>query len=190
VIYFGDHVFTDLRGPSKAGWRTAAIIHELENEIRIQNGDAYRLEQAKLHSIHELLSKLHSAVGDDDRDGDCYRRLLTELDRGREEARRAMRNMFNGSFGATFVTDTGQDSGFAYHIHRYADVYTSKPENFLLYPRKAWLHVSQDVKILPHQVKVRIVSFVAFVVVVVVGINASFPVVVALFQVWKQVYFL
>lgn len=30
VIYFGDHLFSDLRGPSKAGWRTAAIIHELE----------------------------------------------------------------------------------------------------------------------------------------------------------------
>lgn len=30
MIYFGDHLFSDLRGPSKAGWRTAAIIHELE----------------------------------------------------------------------------------------------------------------------------------------------------------------
>ncbi|XP_022883966.1 5'-nucleotidase domain-containing protein DDB_G0275467-like [Olea europaea var. sylvestris] len=33
VIDFGDHLFSDLRGPSKAGWHTAAIIHELENEI-------------------------------------------------------------------------------------------------------------------------------------------------------------
>lgn len=30
MIYFGDHLFSDLRGPSKSGWRTAAIIHELE----------------------------------------------------------------------------------------------------------------------------------------------------------------
>jgi FMN phosphatase YigB (HAD superfamily) len=30
VIYFGDHLFSDLRGPSKAGWHTVAIIHELE----------------------------------------------------------------------------------------------------------------------------------------------------------------
>lgn len=29
-MYFGDHLFSDLRGPAKAGWRTAAIIHELE----------------------------------------------------------------------------------------------------------------------------------------------------------------
>ncbi|CAL5436300.1 unnamed protein product [Camellia sinensis] len=30
VIYFGDHLYSDLQGPSKAGWRTAAIIHESE----------------------------------------------------------------------------------------------------------------------------------------------------------------
>ncbi|KAF5935899.1 hypothetical protein HYC85_027028 [Camellia sinensis] len=30
LIYFGDHLYSDLRGPSKARWRTAAIIHELE----------------------------------------------------------------------------------------------------------------------------------------------------------------
>jgi len=30
VIYFGDHLLSDLRGPSKAGWRTAAVIRELE----------------------------------------------------------------------------------------------------------------------------------------------------------------
>lgn len=30
VIYFGDHLFSDLKGPAKAGWRTAAVIRELE----------------------------------------------------------------------------------------------------------------------------------------------------------------
>ncbi|CAL5436302.1 unnamed protein product [Camellia sinensis] len=44
LIYFGDHLYSDLRGPSKARWRTAAIIHELENEIQIQNEDSYRFE--------------------------------------------------------------------------------------------------------------------------------------------------
>ncbi|KAB1204790.1 hypothetical protein CJ030_MR8G002638 [Morella rubra] len=61
--------------------------------------------------------------------------------------------MFNRSFGATFLTDTGQESAFAYHIHQYADVYTSKPENFLFYPPEAWLHAPFDIKIMPHHVK-------------------------------------
>lgn len=65
-----------------------------------------------------------------------------------------MKGMFNRSFGATFLTDTGQESAFSYNIHQYADVYTSKPENFLLYPPEAWLHVPYDIKIMPHHVKV------------------------------------
>lgn len=153
VIYFGDHLFSDLRGPSKAGWRTAAIIHELEHEIKIQNQDAYRFAQAKFHIIQELLGKLHSTVSSSDT-CDAFKSLLVELNDERQNARRTMRNMFNESFGATFLTDTGQESAFAYHIHQYADVYTSKPENFMFYQPEAWLHVPYDVKIMPHHLKV------------------------------------
>lgn len=64
--------------------------------------------------------------------------------------------MFNRSFGATFLTDTGQESAFAYHIHQYADVYTSKPENFLHYPPEAWFYVPFDIKIMPHHMKVNL----------------------------------
>ncbi|XP_030456303.1 uncharacterized protein LOC115677311 [Syzygium oleosum] len=152
VIYFGDHLFSDLRGPSKAGWRTAAIIHELENEIHIQNDDRYRFEQAKFHIIQELLGRLHAAVVSSQSEG--FKSLLEELNEERQKARLIMKRMFNSSFGATFLTDTGQESAFAYHIHQYADVYTSKPENFLLYQPEAWLHVPFDIKIMPHHVKV------------------------------------
>ncbi|GJR53463.1 5'-nucleotidase domain-containing protein [Tanacetum coccineum] len=152
VIYFGDHLFSDLRGPSKAGWRTAAIIHELEHEIKIQNEDSYRFAQAKFHIIQELLGKLHSTVSTS-YTCDAFKSLLAELNEERQNARRTMRNMFNESFGATFLTDTGQESAFAYHIHQYADVYTSKPENFMFYQPEAWLHVPYDVKIMPHHLK-------------------------------------
>ncbi|KAJ8438817.1 hypothetical protein Cgig2_023851 [Carnegiea gigantea] len=151
VIYFGDHLFSDLRGPSKAGWRTAAIIYELENEIRIQNDDNYRFEQAKFHIIEELLGRLHATVS---QKSEACNSLLEELNEERQKARWTMKTMFNKSFGATFLTDAGRESSFAYHIHQYADVYTSKPENFLLYPSEAWLHVPFDIKIMPHHVKV------------------------------------
>ncbi|GMH17833.1 hypothetical protein Nepgr_019674 [Nepenthes gracilis] len=153
VIYFGDHLFSDLRGPSKSGWHTAAIIYELEHEIQIQNKDSYRFEQAKFHIIQELLGKLHATVAHSHK-SEAYQSLLGELNIERQRARCAMKKMFNKSFGATFLTDTGQESAFAYYIHRYADVYTSKPENFLFYPPEAWLHVPYDIKILPHHVKV------------------------------------
>ncbi|CAI8611307.1 unnamed protein product [Vicia faba] len=153
VIYFGDHLFSDLRGPSKAGWRTAAIIHELEYEIQKQNEDTYRTEQAKFHIIQELLGKLHATEANSVRTAAC-KSLLKELNEERQKARMKMKMMFNKSFGATFLTSTGQESAFAYNIHQYADVYTSKPENFLLHSPEAWLHVPFDVKIMPHHVKI------------------------------------
>lgn len=75
-----------------------------------------------------------------------------------------MKDMFNTSFGATFLTDTGQESALAYHIHQYADVYTSKPENFLFHRPEAWLHVPYDIKIMPHHVKVRSVHLHGFLI--------------------------
>lgn len=153
VIYFGDHLFSDLRGPTNAGWRTAAIIHELENEIQMQNGDSYRFEQAKFHIIQELLGKLHATVVSSER-REAYKMLFEELNVERKRARSFMRRMFNQAFGATFLTDTGQESAFAYNIHQYADVYTSKPENFLFHQPETWLYAPYDIKIMPHHVKV------------------------------------
>ncbi|CAI9098604.1 OLC1v1035283C4 [Oldenlandia corymbosa var. corymbosa] len=153
VIYFGDHLFSDLSGPSKAGWHTAAIIRELANEIKIQNDDNYRFEQAKFHIIQELLGKLHATVANNRR-SEAYEALVVELNEERQKARQRMKSMFNRTFGATFLNDSSQESAFAYHIHQYADVYTSRPENFLFYPPDAWLHVPYDIKIMPHHVKV------------------------------------
>lgn len=99
------------------------------------------------------MGKLHSTVSSK-HTCDRFKSLLDELNEERQNARRTMRNMFNESFGATFLTDTGQESAFAYHIHQYADVYTSKPENFMFYQPEAWLHVPYDVKIMPHHLKV------------------------------------
>lgn len=109
--------------------------------------------QAKFHIIQEILGKFHSIAAISKR-GQAYDALLNELNEERQQCRSNMRRMFNSSFGATFLTDTGQESAFAYHIHQYADVYTSKPENFLLYPPEAWFHVPFDIKIMPHHLKV------------------------------------
>ena len=109
--------------------------------------------QAKFHIIQELLGKLHATAANSVRTAAC-KSLLEELNEERQKARIKMKMMFNESFGATFLTSTGQESAFAYNIHQYADVYTSKPENFLLHSPEAWLHVPFDVKIMPHHVKV------------------------------------
>lgn len=153
VIYFGDHLFSDLRGPIKAGWRTAAIIKELEKEITTQNEDKYRFQQAKFHIVQEFLAKFHSLLRNKPRN-DADNALLNALNEERQKSRCAMKAMFNPYFGAAFLTDTGRESAFAYNIQRYADVYTSRLENFLNYSSEAWLDPPYDVKIMPHHVKI------------------------------------
>lgn len=109
--------------------------------------------QAKFHILQELLGRLHANVCNSKR-SDAYKLLMDELNEERQKARRRMKRMFNRSFGATFLTDKGQESAFAYHIHQYADVYTSKPENFLFCSPERWLYAPFDVKIMPHHLKV------------------------------------
>ena len=113
--------------------------------------------QAKLSIIHDLLGKVHATVVSTEK-GQVYRALLDELNAERRQCRSAMRDLFNSSFGATFLTDTGRESSFAYHIHQYADIYTSKLENFLSYAPESWLHPPHDIKIMPHNAKVAYIS--------------------------------
>jgi hypothetical protein len=109
--------------------------------------------QAKLSIIHDLLGKVHATVVSTEK-GQVYRALLDELNAERHQCRSGMRSLFNSSFGATFLTDTGKESSFAYHIHQYADIYTSKLENFLSHAPESWLHPPHDIKIMPHNAKV------------------------------------
>lgn len=115
--------------------------------------EIYPTLQAKLGIIHDLLGKVHATVVSTEK-GQVYRTLLDELNAERRQCRSGMRDLFNSSFGATFLTDTGKESSFAYHIHQYADIYTSKLENFLSYAPESWLHPPHDIKIMPHNAKV------------------------------------
>jgi hypothetical protein len=81
-------------------------------------------------------------------------KLMNTLRDMRQNSRLCMKALFNESFGSTFLTDTGKESAFAYNVQRYADVYTSRLENFMLFSSDAWLYTPFDVKILPHHVKV------------------------------------
>ncbi|KAG0553613.1 hypothetical protein M758_12G025500 [Ceratodon purpureus] len=150
VIYFGDHLFSDLKGPAKAGWRTAAVIRELEREISTQNQIQYRVEQANFNMLKEVLGKFHGRVAPITREEN---NILAELREMRSKSRLAMKAMFNVNFGSTFLTDTAKESAFAYNVQRYADIYTSRLENFLFISSDAWLYTPFDVKILPHHVK-------------------------------------
>lgn len=107
--------------------------------------------------IKELLGKFHGRLALPTEE---ETNLLTSLRDIRQNARLAMKAQFNSNFGSTFLTDTGKESAFAYNVQRYADVYTSRLENFMAFSSDAWLYTPFDVKILPHHIKVNSPLFI------------------------------
>lgn len=101
--------------------------------------------------LKEVLGKFHGRAAPITRE---ETNILGELREMRSKSRLAMKAMFNANFGSTFLTDTAKESAFAYNVQRYADIYTSRLENFLFLSSDAWLYTPFDVKILPHHVKV------------------------------------
>ena len=56
VLYFGDHVYSDLADPiQRFGWSTGAIVPELENEVEKVSSDEYKLLLSELLTIESLL---------------------------------------------------------------------------------------------------------------------------------------
>lgn len=61
VLYFGDHMYSDLVDPVlKIGWRSGAIIPELEREINITNKESYQRQLAWLLQLEALISMFNT----------------------------------------------------------------------------------------------------------------------------------
>ncbi|KAF5904032.1 5'-nucleotidase domain-containing protein 3, partial [Clarias magur] len=59
VLYFGDHIYSDLADLTlKHGWRTGAIIPELRKEIKIMNTEEYVHTMTWLQSLTNLLEQM------------------------------------------------------------------------------------------------------------------------------------
>lgn len=103
VLYFGDHVFSDLIDPTvEQGWRTGAIIHELDAEIQTRNTASYRHTLAWLIRIENLINEAQTYYGHEETDG-LYS-LINEWREQRRQARHELRNVFNSAFGSVFRT--------------------------------------------------------------------------------------
>lgn len=65
VLYFGDHVYGDLADPClKHGWRTGAVISDLEREVTIQNSPEFQRELAWYLKVQSLLERLQVTTTD------------------------------------------------------------------------------------------------------------------------------
>lgn len=100
MLYFGDHIYSDLIDPTiQQGWRTGAIIHELAAEIETRNMLSYRHTLAWLLRIERLLI---NAQNQSHVPG--LENLVDEWTEERKRARHELKDVFNKSFGSLFRT--------------------------------------------------------------------------------------
>ncbi|KAH7731078.1 5-nucleotidase domain containing 2-like protein [Aphelenchoides avenae] len=129
VLYFGDHIYSDLADPMlRLGWHTAAIVPELAREIRVQNRDGYR------HTIMWMEALTHLI--------ECYQKysradpeaaaLIEAWVEERRQNRQNAKGMFNEQFGSMFRTFHNM-SYFYRRLSRLSDIYTSRLPNLLQY---------------------------------------------------------
>eukprot|EP00009_Paramoeba_aestuarina_P001129 CAMPEP_0201517510 /NCGR_PEP_ID=MMETSP0161_2-20130828/8595_1 /ASSEMBLY_ACC=CAM_ASM_000251 /TAXON_ID=180227 /ORGANISM="Neoparamoeba aestuarina, Strain SoJaBio B1-5/56/2" /LENGTH=370 /DNA_ID=CAMNT_0047915031 /DNA_START=330 /DNA_END=1439 /DNA_ORIENTATION=+ len=61
TLYIGDHIYADLQAPARSfGWRTGAIIRELEKEINIETMESNHLQSVQRSLLSEILRELHN----------------------------------------------------------------------------------------------------------------------------------
>ncbi|OAD07178.1 hypothetical protein MUCCIDRAFT_107779 [Mucor lusitanicus CBS 277.49] len=151
VLYFGDHVFSDLVDASmQHGWHTGAIIHELAEEIEIRNQPSYRHTLSWLLQLEKLLNEAQSWRKDyhiDDLDA-----LISDWRAERKQVRIKLKTAFNHSFGSVFRTYQNP-SFFANKIRKFADIYMSNVTNldridmdYVFYPNRTYLPHEQKIE--------------------------------------------
>ncbi|XP_044133225.1 5'-nucleotidase domain-containing protein 3 isoform X1 [Bufo gargarizans] len=117
VLYFGDHIYSDLADLTlKHGWRTGAIIPELKSELTIMNNSEYIQTMAWLQGLTGLLERMQIY-----RDAESQM-VLRDWISERQEMRDMARNIFNPRFGSIFRTHHNP-TYFLRRLSRFADIY-------------------------------------------------------------------
>uniref|UniRef100_A0A672JFU0 5'-nucleotidase domain-containing protein 2-like n=1 Tax=Salarias fasciatus TaxID=181472 RepID=A0A672JFU0_SALFA len=122
VLYFGDHLYSDLADLMlRHGWRTAAIVPELEHETKVVSTNRYALSLTWLQALTGLLEQLskHSY---------CIRIIN--------------HNLYNPQFGSIFRTGHNP-TYFSRRLCRFSDIYMASLScllnydlSYTFYPRR------------------------------------------------------
>jgi len=145
VIYFGDHLAADLADVTlHHGWKTAAVIRELETEIRKMNQDEFKWG-VNWQQVLMALIEDHQAV--EEEEGKVVIEEWKEEVRGIQDSLRAM---FNPHFGSTFRSHNNP-TYFSRKLFRFSDIYTSRVTNLLQYSLNHSFYPRRGV--LPHEFK-------------------------------------
>lgn len=145
VIYFGNQVHSDLIDPvERVGWRTGAVVPELESEIKIVATEGYIKDIEWLLTLENLIQVLQVNTGSESN------ALLRQWKKERKILRRKSKHLFNPYFGSMFRTFENPTS-FSSRIRRYADLYMSSVENMANYSDD--FHFLPVRNLMPHERK-------------------------------------
>ena len=133
----GGDPWQDLSAPGAVGWRTGAVVAEVEREVAAQAHPRYRAALAALLDIERTVrlsgldaDALHAALRAGAA-GDAATGVAGAGGGGPLlELRDELKHMLNARFGSNFRTLTGPTL-FAHNLLRFADVYTARLENLL-----------------------------------------------------------
>ena len=115
MLYFGDHLFSDLKEPNRAsGWSTGSIILEIEDEVAAQLSPLYQESLVELLKVNSELRQLWLSGA---LTGDAEHQRVGELVLARERLRETLKQYFNKSWGSVFRTHTGP-SRFGHAVGR------------------------------------------------------------------------
>uniref|UniRef100_A0A672JFW7 5'-nucleotidase domain-containing protein 2-like n=1 Tax=Salarias fasciatus TaxID=181472 RepID=A0A672JFW7_SALFA len=137
VLYFGDHLYSDLADLMlRHGWRTAAIVPELEHETKVVSTNRYALSLTWLQALTGLLEQLQ--VHKDQESKQVFREWQQE----RDELRAMIKNLYNPQFGSIFRTGHNP-TYFSRRLCRFSDIYMASLScllnydlSYTFYPRR------------------------------------------------------
>jgi HAD superfamily 5'-nucleotidase-like hydrolase len=161
VLYVGDHIYGDvLRAKKESTWRTAMIIQEMDDELRVLREHALSFERAdaleqmrdavqdELREQQARLKRVERKLGEHEsgserakfeakrvrhrRSIDRLRAQLKELDAEREALHDALDEAFHPFWGSVFKAGN-EVSSFGSQIEQYACLYTSRASNLAEY---------------------------------------------------------
>jgi HAD superfamily 5'-nucleotidase-like hydrolase len=137
ILYVGDHLYSDvLRSKRTLGWRSAFVMPELEEEMRVYSENLSLSRQVtSLRQLREELGVLSDKIRLDDIDDDKKAAALIgiteedglikqKLSSLAEDWHKAFHPIWGAMFNAGY-----QDSQFAFYVQNYACLYTSRATN-------------------------------------------------------------
>ncbi|XP_043228442.1 5'-nucleotidase domain-containing protein 3-like isoform X1 [Amphibalanus amphitrite] len=126
VLYFGDHPYTDLADVRlHHGWRTGAILWELDHEISILNRPEYKENSNWLQQLQQLIEGEQNELRRPEN-----RAVLERWEAERDQLRLYTKTIFNHQFGSLFRTHHNP-SYFSRRLFHFCDLYTSSISNLL-----------------------------------------------------------